>query len=301
MTKTILVTGASSGIGRRIAALLARSGYRVFGTSRRPTAETLDSFAMLPLDVTDPASVQACVDVVTAQTGQIDVLVNNAGVELLGALEETTVEEAQHLFNVNLWGVVRMTNAVLPAMRARRSGTIINIGSVAGFAAGPIHGYYIASKHALEGYTEALMYELEPFNIHVALVEPGYFRSDLGAKRIIPANRIPAYDTMRERVGKSMDGQLERAPEPHAVANKVLDIIEGRSTTLRNVVTTPGLLGARYSKVLPEWLVFAYSRRYNGVRPLRDDIPLLVALIAPIVSVFTIVRWLRRKYDRRTN
>jgi short-subunit dehydrogenase len=185
-------------------------------------------------------------------------------------------------------------------MRKRRDGLIINMSSAGGFAGTPMQGVYVASKHALEGYTETLMYEVERFGVRVAMVEPGYFHSEIAAKRILPANQIRAYNRMRNRVINDLEHKFKHAPEPHAVAEKVLDIVEGRSHTLRNPVTGYGLLGARYAKVLPEWLVFAYGRRYTGARPLRDDIPLLAALIAPIVGVLTLVGLVRRlgKDDR---
>lgn len=151
--KTAIVTGASSGIGHASAEALARAGFTVFGTSRRTTAEGPNQVSMLTCDVTDDAAVNALVSTVLSQTGRIDVLVNNAGIGLLGGAEESSVAQVKALFEVNLFGVMRMTNAVLPSMRRRGEGRIINIGSVLGLIPAPYSAHYSATKHALEGYS----------------------------------------------------------------------------------------------------------------------------------------------------
>lgn len=150
-----LVTGASSGIGLLTAQALRRAGYRVFGTSRKPMPDTADGIAMLVCDVTDDASVQNLVAEVLSRAGRIDLLVNNAGLGLTGGAEESSVAQVQALFDVNLFGVVRMTNAVLPSMRRHGKGRIINIGSVLGIIPAPYSAYYAATKHAIEGYSES--------------------------------------------------------------------------------------------------------------------------------------------------
>lgn len=166
----MLITGATSGIGRATEELLAREGFRVSGTGRNPPTARLDSFALLPLEVTSNESVAACVDEVKRQTdGQLDVLVNNVGTRILGAAEESSVEQVRQLFEVNFFGAVRMTNAVLPTMRARQQGCVILLSSAGGVASVPFSGYYCATKHALEAYSEALRLELEPFHIRVAI------------------------------------------------------------------------------------------------------------------------------------
>jgi NAD(P)-dependent dehydrogenase (short-subunit alcohol dehydrogenase family) len=169
--KVALVTGASSGIGRAIVQLLAGQGMRVFGTSRSPDAE------LIRLDVTDDASVTQAVQSVLQGTDHLDVLVNNAGYALVGALEETSIAEAQAQFDTNLFGVLRMIRAVLPAMRRQGSGRIVNISSVAGIVPLPFQGIYAASKHALEGYTETLDHEVRQFGIRAALIEPTFTKT----------------------------------------------------------------------------------------------------------------------------
>src|SRR5690606_35507590 len=159
--KVVLITGASSGLGRATARLLAERGYRVFGTSRRPPADApTGGVEPLALDVCADASVAACVQTVLARAGRIDALINNAGYELGGALEEATLEEAQRQFETNFFGAVRMIRAVLPAMRRQGGGRIVNVSSLAGLAPVPFLGLYSASKFALEGYSEALRHEV---------------------------------------------------------------------------------------------------------------------------------------------
>src|SRR4029450_5662442 len=154
--RVCVITGASAGAGQSAAALLARHGYRVFGTSRNPTvAERISGVEMLPLDVRADDSATACVEAVVNQNGRLDVLINNAGYELAGALEELSSEEARAQFETNFFGVVRMVNAVLPHMRLQKRGHIINVSSLTGLTAAPFLGIYSASEVALGGFTEA--------------------------------------------------------------------------------------------------------------------------------------------------
>ena len=182
--KIVLITGASSGIGKAVARRLAGGEYVVFGTSRDPSGSgEIPGVKLLPLDVRSDNSVSACVQAVLDQAGGLDVLINNAGYALTGAVEEASLEEAKEQFETNFFGIARMVKAVLPVMRRRGRGRIINISSLAGLAPMPYQGFYSASKHALEGYSEALRQEVKPFNIHVSLVEPGFIRTGLGREQ----------------------------------------------------------------------------------------------------------------------
>src|SRR5712692_8151218 len=181
--KTVLITGGTDGLGRATALRLAESGYRVFAAGRsRAKREALDQAARerrLPLetiemDVCDDASVARALAEVRSQAGPMDVLVNNAGIGYIAPMEEITMEHLRQQFETNFFGVVRVTQAVLPEMRARRSGRIINVSSVAGKLALPLFGAYSGSKFALEGMTDALRLEVYPFGIGVVLIEPGY-------------------------------------------------------------------------------------------------------------------------------
>ena len=176
--RVVLITGASSGVGQATARLLAQQGRKVFGTSRAPTsAEPVGNLTMVALDVRSDASVAACVNAVSSQAGGADVLVNNAGYELGGALEEHSIDEAKAQFETNFFGIVRMTKAVLPLMRRQKEGQIVNISSLSGLAPIPFMGMYSASKWAVDGYTEALRMELKPLNIRVSQIEPGFLKS----------------------------------------------------------------------------------------------------------------------------
>src|SRR6266571_3502362 len=188
MAQTVLVTGASSGIGQAIAQLLTARGFTVYGTSRKPTGK------LIPLDVRSDESVRACVD----RVGKIDVLVNNAGYSLMGSAEETSVDEAKAQLETNFFGVVRMVKAVLPAMRQALAGKIITIGSLAGITAIPFGAFYTASKFALEGYTEALWHELRPLGISVSVIEPGFVHTKIGEGTQIAAVSLGAYDSLRK-------------------------------------------------------------------------------------------------------
>ncbi len=167
--KVAVVTGASTGIGQASAKALHQAGFRVFGTSRRAVANTLDGITMVTCDVTDDESVNAAVGKVLDATGRIDVLVNNAGMGLLGGAEESSIDQAQALFNVNLFGVIRTTNSVLPIMRNQKAGRIVNISSVLGLIPAPFSALYSSTKHALEGYSESLDHEVRAFGIRICL------------------------------------------------------------------------------------------------------------------------------------
>src|SRR5947208_4849971 len=192
-----LVTGASSGIGLVTAQALRRDGYRVFGTSRKPMPDTADRVTMLICDVTNEDSVQSVVEQVVSRAGRIDVLVNNAGIGLLGGAEESSTAQAQALFDVNVFGVIRMTNAVLPAMRRQRNGRIVNLSSVLGLIPAPYSALYSSTKHAIEGYSESLDHELRTLGIRVVLVEPAYTRTSFGENIVKPDQPLDIYDSAR--------------------------------------------------------------------------------------------------------
>src|SRR5213593_4890439 len=180
--KITLVPGVSSGIGRKIAQLLAARGARVFGTVRDPkSAKPIHGVEIVRMDVTDDSSVNEAVHSIEQKAGPVQLLVNNAGYSFMGALEETSIEEARQQFETNLFGVLRVTNAILPGMRRQGFGRIVNISSVLGFLPAPYMGIYTATKHALEGYTETLDHEVRHFGIRALLVEPSFTKTSLGA------------------------------------------------------------------------------------------------------------------------
>jgi short-subunit dehydrogenase len=216
-----LVTGASSGIGRATAIALQSAGFRVFGTSRR-AAKNSDGLTMLACDVTDDASVAKLVDDVLAETGRIDLLVNNAGMGLFGGAEESSMAQAQALFDVNVFGVLRVTNAVLPIMRRQGKGRIVNLSSVQGFIPAPYFALYASTKHAIEGYSESLDHELRPFGIRVALVEPAYTRTSFEDNLARPDQLLDIYDAARAGMNAVVRKAMEKGDSPEVVAKTIL-------------------------------------------------------------------------------
>lgn len=221
--KIALVTGASSGIGEATALRLAQAGYKVYGTSRRSSPAGAQPFKMLALDVTSDASVQAAVQQLMALEGRIDLLVNNAGFGVAAAAaEESSMAQAQSIFDTNFFGMVRMVRAVVPFMRVQQSGRIINIGSVLGFLPMPYMALYSATKHAVAGYSESLDHELRTQGIRVSVVEPAYINTPFDANLVQPDAPLDVYRTVRAGVDKRVKEVLVGADGPGVVAHTVL-------------------------------------------------------------------------------
>jgi NAD(P)-dependent dehydrogenase (short-subunit alcohol dehydrogenase family) len=227
--RVVLISGASSGIGRAIAELLASRGYRVFaGVRASATTSPSPGIEVLPVDVRDETSVNACVDEVYNRAGRIDVLINNAGVNLVGAVEETSIGQAQALFDTNVVGALRMIQAVLPGMRRQGTGQIVNISSVLGFIPAPFMGVYASTKHAIEGLSESLDHEVRAFGIRVILIEPSYARTRLDSSAAQAERRIDAYAAQRLRTAAAITRSTNTGLEPGVIASEVLRAIEGR-------------------------------------------------------------------------
>jgi short-subunit dehydrogenase len=260
----VLVTGASSGFGAATAAAFAARGMHVVGTSRSGAATAAD-VEMVALDVDDDASVGWCIDDIERRHGRIDIVVNNAGRALLGAAEETTAAEARALFETNVFGVMRVTNAVLPRMRARGAGAIVNVGSLSGFIGVPFHGVYAATKHALAGYTEALRLEVEAFGIRVVLVEPAAHATHIAMPR---SERLLAhYDDARERVGAIIRGQIEGGGDPRRVADAIVCAAMSERAPWRVRVGAKAALGNVARRLLTTRMFERFLRREFGRAP----------------------------------
>lgn len=242
----ILITGCSTGIGRATAVELSKRGHDVVATARRPeTLAELDVAQKLALDVDDDSSVSAAV----AAAGELDGLVNNAGFGVTGPVECTPVSEAKRMFETNFFGALRMIQAVLPAMRARGSGTIVNVASLAGRTAAPLDGLYSATKFALEGMSESLHYEVGHFGIHVRVVEPGVFDTGFDGNAVRHGTDGPPYDEL-DRQWEAARSKLiggGDAPGPEAVAITIADALEYDGPRLRWPVGADAdlVLGAR--------------------------------------------------------
>lgn len=222
-SKVVVVTGVSSGIGRATAELFAKRGCQVFGTVRNITkAKPISGVVLIEMDIRDEASVQQGIQSIIAQAERIDVLVNSAGVTLLGAAEETSIAEAQSLFDTNLFGILRTTKAVLTHMRAQRSGRIVNVSSVLGFLPAPYMALYSASKHAVEGLSETLDHEVRQFGIRVALVEPSFTKTNLDLNAPQTAIRIQDYSNELGIVSQAIQRNVRKAPAPDGVATTIV-------------------------------------------------------------------------------
>ncbi|MBE0689577.1 MAG: oxidoreductase [Anaerolineae bacterium] len=223
-SEIVVVTGVSSGIGRATAEKFAKRGCQVFGTVRDVTkAQPIPGVVLVEMDIRDEASVRRGIQTVITQAHRIDVLVNSAGVTLLGSAEETSIAEAQALLDTNVLGILRTAQAVLPHMRAQRSGRIVNVSSVLGFLPAPYMGLYAASKHAVEGLSETLDHEVRQFGVRVVLVEPSFTKTRLDANAPHAATRISAYDRERDTVVHAIQKNIKAAPEPSDVATTIID------------------------------------------------------------------------------
>lgn len=235
--KTLLITGVSSGFGRALAQLALSRGYRVIGTVRSAAAKHdfvqlhADNACALELDVTDFTALDAAIAGIEASQGPIDVLVNNAGYGHEGIMEESSLEEMRRQFDVNVFGAVAMTKALLPFMRERRRGHILNITSMGGFITLPGISYYCGSKFALQGISETLSQELAPFNIHVTAVMPGSFRTDWAGRSMVRSTRsISDYDALFNPIRQAREAKSGRQlGDPAKAACAMLDIIESAS------------------------------------------------------------------------
>lgn len=257
-----LVTGASSGIGEVTAERLAAAGYTVFGTSRRAGQAGQRSFEMLTLDVTSDESVTALVEEVIRRVGRIDLLVNNAGFGVAPAgAEESSIEQAQSIFNTNFFGIIRMTRAVVPHMRQQGHGRILNIGSVLGFLPMPYGALYSATKHAIEGYSESLDHELRTRGIRVSVIEPAYTNTPFDVNLLEADAKLDEYREARAAVHQRGKDLMATAQGPSVVADTVLKAARAARPKLRY---TPDGLASRLRflrRFAPSGLVDAAIRK----------------------------------------
>lgn len=239
--KTWFITGASRGFGLRIARLALERGDNVVATARRSEAlsEALgerSNLLALALDVTDEAQARVAAAAAVERFGAIDVLLNNAGFGLLGAVEEATAQEIEHVYRTNVFGLLNVTRAVLPHMRARRSGRILNISSIGGYRSAAGFGVYCSTKFAVEGLSEALHAELAPLGIHVTVVEPGYFRTDFldGSSLSVSPRGIADYNETAGATRARATGLNHQQPgDPDRLARVLVDFADAPNPPVR--------------------------------------------------------------------
>ncbi len=226
--KVVVITGVSSGIGRTTAERFVKQGCQVFGTVRNTAkAQAISGVTLIEMDVRDEASIERGIQTIIAQAKRIDVLVNSAGVTLLGATEETSIAEAQTLFDTNLFGILRTVKAVLPHMRKQRSGRIVNVSSVVGFLPSPYMALYSASKHAVEGLSESLDHEVRQFGIRVTLVEPSFTKTNLDLNAPQTVAQIHDYSKELGVVSQAIQNNVQKAPAPDGVATTIVEAALG--------------------------------------------------------------------------
>ena len=275
--ETVLITGGTDGLGKAATLLLARSGYFVFAAGRSATKrEELDRLAAqehlpirtLEMDVADNASVQIGVELALEKAGNIDVLINNAGIGYIAVIEEFRMEDFRKQFEINLFGVLRVTQAVLPHMRQRRHGRILMMSSAAGLVSPPTYGAYSSSKHALEGFSNSLRLEMYPFGIQVILIEPGYIVTNFQqtAKELARpyAERAQASPYAKIYAGASAgseEGRRQSKSTPEDCAKVILKAIEAPHPKARYTVTSTTRLLSFGKRVLPDSMLDSIMRK----------------------------------------
>lgn len=232
--KVAVVTGASSGIGEAAAELLANSGYKVYGTSRKRTSVGQRSYQMIELDVNNEESIEAAIKEIIKIEGRIDLVVNNAGFGVApGGAEESSIEQTKMIFDTNFFGIVRMTLAVVPYMRKQGEGRIINIGSILGLIPAPYMATYAATKHAVEGFSESLDHELRTRGIRVSVVEPGYTNTKFEANTLEVDAKLDEYSIARKALAKLIKVAVAAGDDPKVVADVVLKAASAKNPKLR--------------------------------------------------------------------
>lgn len=225
--KVVLITGGSSGIGKAIGDFLTEKGFMVYGTTRKLTENhNKHSFKLLELDVRDKASIDKAIEIILKATGRIDILINNAGIGVTGPLEETPIAAVENVYDINFLGPLRMAQAVLPNMRKRKSGLIINITSIAGYMGLPFRGIYSSSKGALELLTETLRMEVRRFGVHIVNLAPGDFATNIAAGRYtVTAEESSPYHVSYKMSLDLMNEHVDEGGNPIIVAKKLWQII----------------------------------------------------------------------------
>jgi NAD(P)-dependent dehydrogenase (short-subunit alcohol dehydrogenase family) len=264
--KVAIVTGSSSGIGYATSLLLARNGFHTYATMRNigRSADVQDiaykerlPLEVIQLDVNDDASIRDSIEKVESENERIDVLVNNAGYGLVGAFEDLSVEEIKSQFETNFFGVIRLTQQILPIMRKQKSGTIVNISSGAGRIGFPGMSAYVSSKFALEGLSESMSYELEPFGIKVVIIEPGVIRTNFKknsvmSKKSLDNSSISPYSSIIQKIDSSISSMVEHATPPEEVAKTILHATISNNPELRYLVGNDMIMMAETKKSMSD-------------------------------------------------
>ena len=266
MSKVILITGASSGIGAITADYLGDKGYKVYGTSRHPKGDA-QRFKMIQLDVLDVASIKRAVEDIMRKEGRLDVLINNAGMGITGPIEETPTDEMRRAFETNFFGAIELMKTVIPHMREQQQGLIINITSIGGYMGLPFRGIYSTTKGALEILTETLSMEVKQFNIKVTNLAPGDFATNIASGRYhTPAYDNSPYAPIYKKNLDLMDQHVDSGKDPILIAEQILKIIKDPNPKLHYKV---GELIQKFSivlkRILPDRLYEKLIMKHYGM------------------------------------
>lgn len=266
MSKVVLITGASSGIGAITAKFLADKGFKVYGTSRHPKGDR-DGFDLIQLDVLDVSSIERAVDRIVQKEGRLDVLINNAGMGITGPVEETPTDEMRRAFETNFFGAIEVMKAVLPQMRIQKQGLIINVTSIAGYMGLPFRGIYSTTKGALEILTETLSMEVKQFNVRVTNLAPGDFATNIASGRYhTPVFKGSAYADIYKKNLDLMDQHVDSGKDPILIAQQILKIINDPNPKLHYKV---GELMQKFSivlkRILPDRLYEKLIMKHYGM------------------------------------
>ncbi|BAY09861.1 SDR family oxidoreductase [Calothrix sp. NIES-2098] len=267
MPKTVLITGTSSGIGKLAAMYFAQQGWNVAATMRNPSKDkdlcNISNLKLYSLDVTDSNSIQTAIASAIQDFGQIDVLVNNAGFGVDGVFEAMTDDIIEQQFNTNVFGLMRVTRAIIPQMRKQGGGTIIQIASMGGRITFPLYSIYHSSKWAVEGFSESLHYELAPFNIKIKIIEPGAIKTEFygSSRRFIMSDNLPMYKSLVDTVESISQEAGRNGESPEVVAKVIFQAASDRSSKLRYAVGKPAPLLLVLRKLLPDSWYFSLIKR----------------------------------------
>jgi short-subunit dehydrogenase len=263
----ILITGATSGFGKAFAELFVTRGYRVFGTGRKADYSEVNGVTMIPMDVTQDDSVYSAVEYVMDQAGGIDVVINNAGYGIAGAIEDTTVDEARDIFETNFFGIHRVCRAVIPILRAKGHGHIINIGSMGGVVSIPFQSFYSATKSALASLSDGLSMELKPYGIIVTRIEPGDYKTGFTNARIMAkkSGTDSIYDQRCRAAIEVMEQDEQNGADSNQLAKRLVKIVEMKQPGLvyregmRIQTTLVSLLSWLPNRLVEKLLMGAYK------------------------------------------
>lgn len=264
--KTILITGASSGIGRETVKYFSTKGWNVAATMRNPQHEIqlnkLPNVTLFALDVTSKTSVEEAINAIWKQFKKVDVVVNNAGFGLVGIFEGASDEQIFDQFNTNVFGLMRVIRAALPHMRLQGDGRIVNVASIAGRMAFPIYSLYNASKFAVEGFTESLSFELKQFNIKVKLIEPGPIKTDFnGRSKIDTVTELPEYQEYEDEINNFYNKNFENGQPPIVVAKAIYKASTSRCNKMRYPVGYQAKIFTLLTKIVPRsWFRYITSK-----------------------------------------